>query len=79
MASATGDKKTAFLKAKNLTQEEIDAAFARAGSPAPNIYAASINPNEFQNATSQRFPPGYGSGNAYGPFQAGPWAQPIPQ
>ncbi|KAL8734278.1 MAG: hypothetical protein Q9181_003245 [Wetmoreana brouardii] len=74
------DKRVAFLQSKNLTQEEIDVALARAGDspsqtssnppppPPPHSYG-------YPNQQMTRQPNGYGYG--YGPYPSGPWAQPL--
>ncbi|KAL9101409.1 MAG: hypothetical protein Q9163_003320 [Psora crenata] len=80
VASSALDKRIAFLKSKNLTQEEVDIALARAGNSAyPPVTAASTSastpyPHLSQQAPS--IPSGYGLG--YGPYQSGHWAQPPP-
>lgn len=73
VASSPVEKKVAFLQAKNLTQEEVSAALARAGAPAP---AQGYAPQPTSSAVAQ--PPQY-----YGqyPPQYPPygWQQPPPQ
>ena len=76
VAASALDKRIAFLKSKNLTQEEIDISLARAGDglqaentlplPQPNQY-----PHQGQQVMRQSVGYGYG----YGPYQGGPWAQ----
>ncbi|KAL2174486.1 peroxisomal membrane anchor protein conserved region-domain-containing protein [Thermothelomyces heterothallicus CBS 202.75] len=74
VASSPVEKKVAFLQAKNLTQDEINAALARAGTPAP----AQAYPPQPQPASAVAQPPQY-----YGqyPPQYPPygWQQPVPQ
>ncbi|KAH6640513.1 peroxisomal membrane anchor protein conserved region-domain-containing protein [Chaetomium tenue] len=73
VASSPVEKKVAFLQAKNLTQEEVSAALARAAAPAP---AQGYAPQSASSAVAQ--PPQY-----YGqyPPQYPPygWQQPPPQ
>ena len=59
----------AFLRSKNLTQEEIDLALQRAGSEPPS--ASSSSPPQTQVASYQRPPPAAYPQNAY-------WQQPPP-
>ncbi|KAK3292773.1 peroxisomal membrane anchor protein conserved region-domain-containing protein [Chaetomium fimeti] len=72
VSSSPVEKKVAFLQAKNLTQEEVNAALARAGAPVP----AQAYPPQSTSAVAQ--PPQY-----YGqyPPQYPPygWQQPPPQ
>ncbi|KAL8974681.1 MAG: hypothetical protein Q9197_001085 [Variospora fuerteventurae] len=71
------DKRIAFLQSKNLTQEEIDAALARAGDASSNPPPPPPPPQSYGYPTQQmtRQPNGYGYG--YGPYPSGPWSQPI--
>ncbi|KAL9594957.1 MAG: hypothetical protein Q9219_006737 [cf. Caloplaca sp. 3 TL-2023] len=83
--SVTGsplDKRIAFLQSKNLTQEEIDVALARAGDSSNQSTNASSPPypppaQSYQYPVQQmtRQPSGYGYG--YGPYPSGSWAQPL--
>ncbi|KAL8741851.1 MAG: hypothetical protein Q9184_008336 [Pyrenodesmia sp. 2 TL-2023] len=82
--SVTGsplDKRIAFLQSKNLTQEEIDVALARAGdtsSQAPPPPPFSPPPSRgypSQQVTRGTQANSYGYG--YGPYPSGPWAQPV--
>ncbi|KAL8691995.1 MAG: hypothetical protein Q9218_002887 [Villophora microphyllina] len=72
------DKRVAFLQSKNLTQEEIDIAFARAGDSSQSQNPPAPPPPQSYGYPSQqmtRQPNGYGYG--YGPYPSGPWAQPL--
>lgn len=74
VAAAALDKRIAFLQSKNLSQEEINIALARASdaSQAPG----AIAPPQAQlgsHGQQMRQPVGYGYG--FGPYQGGPWAQ----
>ena len=73
VAGSPLDKRIAFLQSKNLTQEEIDAALARAGdslAPEPSIGAQGNYGYPTQRVVRQ--PAAYG----YGPYSAGPWSTP---
>ncbi|KAL8932261.1 MAG: hypothetical protein Q9211_006419 [Gyalolechia sp. 1 TL-2023] len=73
------DKRVAFLQSKNLTQEEIDVALARAGDSlsqsTTNAPPLPPPPQGYGYPTQQitRQPGGYGYG--YGPYPSGPWTQ----
>ena len=74
VASAPLDKKIAFLKSKNLTQEEIDISLSRAGDPSPvsttaatNPAAASTPPSPYAYARGPPPLPGYGAYPGYWP------------
>ncbi|KAK8170661.1 peroxisomal membrane anchor protein conserved region-domain-containing protein [Phyllosticta citribraziliensis] len=75
VASAPVEKRIAFLQSKNLTQDEIDAALARAGDgapasgPAPNT--SSTPPQSYAYQQPPPPPPGYGAYPSY-------WQQPPP-
>ncbi|KAI4109387.1 MAG: hypothetical protein L6R37_000544 [Teloschistes peruensis] len=76
--SAPLDKRIAFLQSKNLTQEEIDVALARAGDPPQSQNPPSPPPPQSYGYPSQqmtRQPNGYGYG--YGPYPSGPWSQSL--
>ena len=72
------DKRIAFLQSKNLTQDEIDESFTRAGDPpqttAPAVTAASHGQYRYQSQPPARRPAGYGYDH-----QAGPWSHPPPE
>ncbi|MCJ1250202.1 peroxisomal membrane protein pex14 [Trapelia coarctata] len=76
VAASPIDKRKAFLQSKNLTDEEIELALARAGEDQPNLAApAQYSPPNYpypQQNLRQPPPQAYG----YGPYQGGPWAQP---
>ena len=80
VAASALDKRVAFLQSKNLTQEEIDVALARAGDGVRTENAvAPIPPSQYpyQGQQMTRQPAGYGHG--YGPYQGGPWPQAPPE
>lgn len=80
VAGSALDKRVAFLQSKNLTQEEIDVALARAGDGPRTENAVTPPPPSqypYQGQQMTRQPTGYGSG--YGPYQGGPWAQTPPE
>ncbi|KAH7045977.1 peroxisomal membrane anchor protein conserved region-domain-containing protein [Macrophomina phaseolina] len=75
VASSPVEKRIAFLQSKNLTQEEIDAALARAGGESPP-------PSTAVSAPASSAPPGYGYQQpppppGYGAYPAY-WQQPPP-
>ena len=73
MSTSPVEKKIAFLESKNLTKEEVDVAFARAGENAP--ISGSVNANQAAHpAFATRQIPSYG----YGPYQPSPWGPPPP-
>ncbi|KAF1959834.1 hypothetical protein CC80DRAFT_591004 [Byssothecium circinans] len=76
VASASLEKRIAFLQSKNLTQEEIDISLARAsedpGHPSPPPSQSSTPPNYASNRPPPSAPP-YGN---YPP--PGYWQQPPP-
>ncbi|KAI0477714.1 peroxisomal membrane anchor protein conserved region-domain-containing protein [Xylariaceae sp. FL0804] len=67
------ENKLSFLRSKNLTQEEIDAAFARTGAPAPA--PTSPQPRTVSAPAQQQQQPYYG---AYQPPPYG-WQAPPPE
>ncbi|KAI5242364.1 peroxin 14 [Aureobasidium subglaciale] len=69
VAGAPVDQRIAFLRSKNLTQEEIDLALQRAGSEPP-----SASPQQSQVQSYQRPPPQSYNQNAY--WQPPPQAPP---
>ncbi|KAF4306561.1 Peroxisome membrane anchor protein Pex14p [Botryosphaeria dothidea] len=75
VATAPVEKRIAFLQSKNLTQEEIDAALARAGGenppPSTAVTAPSSPAPQGYGYQQPPPPPGYGSYPAY-------WQQPPP-
>ncbi|KAG8525938.1 uncharacterized protein KY384_000700 [Bacidia gigantensis] len=78
VSNSPQDKKIAFLQAKNLTQEEVDLAFSRAGSSVPVPQQTSQYGFQSQPMPRARLSPSYGHG--HGPYQAGPWGpSPPPQ
>ncbi|KAI9870391.1 MAG: peroxisomal membrane protein pex14 [Pleopsidium flavum] len=79
VAASPIEKRVAFLQSKNLTQDEIDTALARAGDD-PSTYGTATPPtsNTSYNAYQQQQvmrqqPPG-----GYGGYQQGYWGQPPP-
>ncbi|KAE8373401.1 peroxisomal membrane anchor protein conserved region-domain-containing protein [Aspergillus bertholletiae] len=81
VASSPVEKRIAFLQSKNLTQEEIDIALARAGEgpaaatavAAPSGYQPSSQPPVYRGPT----PPVQGYGYGYPPY--GQWQPPPPE
>ncbi|KAL8671436.1 MAG: hypothetical protein Q9168_004065 [Polycauliona sp. 1 TL-2023] len=71
------DKRIAFLQSKNLTQDEIDVALARAGDSSPQTTTALPHPPNQGYPSQQmiRQPNGYGYG--YGPYPNNTWSQPL--
>ncbi|KAL8914897.1 MAG: hypothetical protein Q9171_000524 [Xanthocarpia ochracea] len=68
------DKRIAFLRSKNLTQEEIDVALTRAGDSSPETTAPPPPQSYgYPNQQMMRQPNGYGYG--YGPHPSNPWSQ----
>lgn len=57
MASSTVENKMSFLRTKNLTREEIDAALARAGGHGPPPMAYAGAPQGPPPAHFQQYPP----------------------
>jgi peroxin-14 len=75
-ANAPLDKRIQFLQSKNLTQEEIDLALARAGDeqqPAPPNASSYYPPPQQQQNPYRRPPPQYG----YKPYME--WQPPPPE
>lgn len=68
MTASPLENRIAFLQSKNLTQEEIDAALARAGGEAAPNYS-NYAP---QQQVARQPQPGYGG------YQQYPWQQPPP-
>ncbi|TVY50082.1 Peroxisomal membrane protein, partial [Lachnellula occidentalis] len=71
VAGSPIENRVAFLQSKNLTQEEVDAALARAGgesAPAP----ANLSNYAPQQQVARQPPPGYGG------YQQQAWQQPPP-
>ncbi|KAK6003529.1 hypothetical protein QM012_009300 [Aureobasidium pullulans] len=66
VASAPVDQRIAFLRSKNLTQEEIDLALQRAGSEPPTSSPPQAQVQQYQSSPPQQY-----SQNAY-------WQQPPP-
>ena len=80
VAASALDKRVAFLQSKNLTQEEIDVALAKAGDGVRTENAVAPPPPSqypYQGQQMTRQPAGYGHG--YGPYQGGPWPQAPPE
>ncbi|KAI2160400.1 peroxisomal membrane protein pex14 [Ophidiomyces ophidiicola] len=74
VSSAPLEKKVAFLQSKNLTKEEIDLAFARAGEDKSAVPASNQVASYPQSSIRQQFPLTQGYG--YGPGQ---WQAPPPE
>jgi len=64
------ENRIAFLQSKNLTQEEVDTALARAGGETPP--PANYSNYAPQSQVARQPPPGYGG------YQQNPWQQPPP-
>ncbi|GAP87016.1 putative peroxin 14 [Rosellinia necatrix] len=71
VATSPVENKLSFLRSKNLTQEEIDAAFARAGSPPPPAAAAAPAPSA--PVQQQPYYPQHAQPPPYG------WQEPPPE
>ncbi len=78
VASSPPENRVAFLKAKNLTPEEISAALARAGldGPAGAVGPAgfAVGPPQPSGMPNPQQPPYYG----YGQYPPYGWQQPPP-
>ncbi|KAI1141578.1 peroxisomal membrane anchor protein conserved region-domain-containing protein [Hypoxylon sp. FL0543] len=74
VASSPTENKLSFLRSKNLTQEEIDLAFARSGTPT-NSYSSSPSPSPRSTGSVQP------QQQYYGQYQAQPygWQAPPPE
>ncbi|KAI1416577.1 peroxisomal membrane anchor protein conserved region-domain-containing protein [Hypoxylon sp. FL1857] len=55
VASSPTENKLSFLRSKNLTQEEIDAAFARSGSPTNSYPSPSPSPRSSAPVQQQQY------------------------
>ncbi|KAK2749274.1 peroxisomal membrane protein pex14 [Onygenales sp. PD_40] len=75
VSSAPIDKKIAFLQSKNLTQEEIDAAFSRIGEDTSSVAQSSSQSTAVQQAPGYRPPQQYAQNYGYPPGQ---WQPPPP-
>lgn len=73
VASAPMEKRIAFLQSKNLTQEEIEVALARAGGDD----AANVAQSTAINPTNYAYRPGAPPASQYGQY-SGYWQQPPP-
>jgi peroxin-14 len=72
VASAPVEQRVAFLRSKNLTQEEIDASLARVGQATPSQAAATSNSYQRQAPPPQQY--------GYQQQQQQPyWGQPPPE
>ncbi|KAI4122443.1 MAG: hypothetical protein LQ347_006499 [Umbilicaria vellea] len=80
VAASPLDKRIAFLQSKNLTQEEVDLALARAGEDPNAVPSISQNQSTYGYSNQQviRQPASQGYGYGYRSYQAGPWGQPAP-
>ncbi|KAI4151840.1 MAG: hypothetical protein LQ340_003263, partial [Diploschistes diacapsis] len=79
VASSPLEKRRAFLTSKNLTEEEVQLALARAGGD-PSLAAQAPTNYPYTPQQQQRIspPPGYGYGNySYGPYP--PWPPNPPE
>ncbi|KAI0469008.1 peroxisomal membrane anchor protein conserved region-domain-containing protein [Xylaria cf. heliscus] len=73
VASSTVESKLSFLRSKNLTQEEIDAAFARVGGPPPPTSTTSQPVAAPAQQQPQPYYPQYQQQPPYG------WQEPPPE
>ncbi|TVY71251.1 Peroxisomal membrane protein PER10 [Lachnellula suecica] len=71
VAGSPIENRVAFLQSKNLTQEEVDAALARAGGESAPVAGSYSNYAPQQQIIRQ-------PQSGYGGYQQGPWAQPPP-
>ncbi|KAI1337029.1 peroxisomal membrane anchor protein conserved region-domain-containing protein [Xylariaceae sp. FL0016] len=73
VVSSPLENKLSFLRSKNLTQEEIDASFARTGSPAPTTNTAPVPSQSAAGPVVQQ--------PYYGQYQQPPygWQAPPPE
>ncbi|TKA59230.1 hypothetical protein B0A55_11572 [Friedmanniomyces simplex] len=78
VASAPVEQKVAFLRSKNLTQEEIDASLARVGQPPQSSQAQAYPPQQQQQYRQQPPSQQYSYNNCYQQQQPY-WAQPPPE
>ncbi|KAL9611218.1 MAG: hypothetical protein Q9167_004132 [Letrouitia subvulpina] len=74
VTSAPLEKRLDFLKAKNLTQEEIDISLARVQEVVPPFAPPGPSQNNGY-LTQQSIRQGVGYGYGYGPNPPGPWSQ----
>jgi len=73
VAAAPVEQRVAFLRSKNLTQEEIDASLARVGQATPAQASSSTQPYQYRQQSQQQQ-------QQYGYQQQQPyWAQPPPE
>lgn len=72
VAAAPVEQRVAFLRSKNLTQEEIDASLARVGQATPAQASSSTQPYQYRQPPQQQQQYGY-------PQQQPYWAQPPPE
>ncbi|KAL9043462.1 MAG: hypothetical protein Q9214_003357 [Letrouitia sp. 1 TL-2023] len=75
VTSAPLEKRIDFLRAKNLTQEEIDISLARVQEVVPP-FAPPVPSQNSGYPTQQSIRQGIGYGYGYGPYPPGPWSQP---
>ncbi|KAK0258177.1 hypothetical protein B0A54_00241 [Friedmanniomyces endolithicus] len=78
VASAPVEQKIAFLRSKNLTQEEIDASLARVGQPPQTSQNQAAYSPQQQPQYRQQQSPQYNQNNGY-PQQQPYWPQPLPE
>lgn len=78
VAAAALDKRIAFLQSKNLSQEEINIALARA-SDTPDTAVAVAPPQAQLGSPGQQMRQPLGYGYEYGPYQGGPWTRATPE
>ena len=78
VAAAALDKRVAFLQSKNLSQEEIDTALARA-SDSSHTSVAAAPPQAHLGSSGQQMRQPLGYGYDFGPYQGGPWTRATPE
>lgn len=71
------EKRIAFLQSKNLTQDEIDAALARAGDASSQSTTAPSPSQSYGYPNQQMIRQPNGHGYGYGPYSSSPWSQPV--
>lgn len=74
VAAAALDKRIAFLQSKNLSQEEINTALARASDTSPTSVAVAP-PQAHLGSPGRQMRQPLGYGYELGPYQGGPWTR----
>ena len=78
VAAAALDRRIAFLQSKNLSQEEINTALARA-SDTLHASVAVASPQAHHASPGQQMRQPLGYGYEVGPYQGGPWTRATPE